>query len=518
VSLGFEAPDALFSDYTDAFFFPEQRRIVKPGPLRDVSIAENLLQITHQQPRRMLEDLTEVYGVLVLENEQGERTAYDFQNPIADANLTTIAPLAAANSSGSDGGAGGGLLLYMLFALLGGFILNLMPCVFPVLSMKALSFAKNAGESVHKQRMDGLAYTVGVIAAFVALATVLIVLRAGGERIGWAFQFQQPWFLAFIVYVFFMMALSLSGVFEIGAGLMGAGGSLAQKKGYKGSFFTGVLATTVATPCTAPFMGPALGFALTQSWAVAMMVFVSLGLGMALPILVLSYMPSLTKYMPKPGAWMETFKQFMAFPLYLSALFFLWVLGNQVGVMGMSLVLGVCILLAFAAWMYQRRFTMGPILRTVNYAVGAMALVAAIYLMQTPFLQTVSKVQAASVDADGNSTQNYEVFSTARLNEIQAEGRPVFVNMTAAWCITCLANEQTTLSTERVEQALLDNDITYMKGDWTNEDPEITAILEHFNRPSVPLYVLYPGDSSKEPIILPQILTPGMVADVFASI
>ena len=406
----------------------------------------------------------------------------------------------------------------MLFALLGGFILNLMPCVFPVLSMKALSFAKNAGESVHKQRMDGLAYTVGVIAAFVALATVLIVLRAGGERIGWAFQFQQPWFLAFIVYVFFMMALSLSGVFEIGAGLMGAGGSLAQKKGYKGSFFTGVLATTVATPCTAPFMGPALGFALTQSWAVAMMVFVSLGLGMALPILVLSYMPSLTKYMPKPGAWMETFKQFMAFPLYLSALFFLWVLGNQVGVMGMSLVLGVCILLAFAAWMYQRRFTMGPILRTVNYAVGAMALVAAIYLMQTPFLQTVSTVQAASVDADGNSTQNYEVFSTARLNEIQAEGRPVFVNMTAAWCITCLANEQTTLSTERVEQALLDNDITYMKGDWTNEDPEITAILEHFNRPSVPLYVLYPGDSSKEPIILPQILTPGMVADVFASI
>jgi thiol:disulfide interchange protein/DsbC/DsbD-like thiol-disulfide interchange protein len=516
VSLGFEAPDEIFSDYTDAFFFPEQRRIVKPGPLRDVSIAGNLLQITHQQPRRMLEDLTAVYGVLVLENEQGARTSYDFQNPATDANLTTIVPLAAANNSGSDGG--GGLLLYMLFALMGGFILNLMPCVFPVLSMKALSFAKNAGESVHKQRMDGLAYTVGVIAAFVALATVLIVLRAGGERIGWAFQFQQPWFLAFIVYVFFMMALSLSGVFEIGTGLMGAGGSLAQKKGYKGSFFTGVLATTVATPCTAPFMGPALGFALTQSWVVAMMVFVSLGLGMALPILVLSYMPSLTKYMPKPGAWMETFKQFMAFPLYLSALFFLWVLGNQVGVMGMCMVLGVCILLAFAAWMYQRRFSMGPILRTVNYAVGATALVAAIYLMQTPFLQTVSTVQAASVDAGGNSTQNYEAFSTARLDEIQAEGRPVFVNMTAAWCITCLANEQTTLSTERVEQALRDNDITYMKGDWTNEDPEITAILEHFNRPSVPLYVLYPGDSSKEPIILPQILTPGMVADAFASI
>ena len=518
VSLGFEAPDAVFSDYSEAFFFPEQRRIIKPGPLRDVSIQGNLIQITHQQPRRMLEDLTEVYGVLVLENELGDRVAYDFQNPTADANQITLVPFAASEKTSGNSGTGGGLLLYMLFAVMGGLILNLMPCVFPVLSMKALSFAKNAGESVQKQRMSGIAYTAGVVGAFVALATVLIILRAGGERIGWAFQFQQPWFLAFIVYVFFMMALSLSGVFEIGTGLMGAGSGLAQKKGYKGSFFTGVLATTVATPCTAPFMGPALGFALTQPWAVAMLVFISLGLGMALPILLLSFMPALTKYMPKPGAWMETFKQFMAFPLYASALFFLWVLGTQVGVMGMSLVLGVCILLAFAAWLYQRRFTLGPILRTVNYAVGVAALVAAVYLMQTPFLQTLAPVQTASVDAEGNSTQNYEVFSTARLDEIQAEGRPVFVNMTAAWCITCLANEQTTLSTDRVGQALLDNDITYMKGDWTNEDPEITAMLDKFNRPSVPLYVLYPGDTSKEPIILPQILTPSMVADVFASI
>lgn len=517
VSLGFEATEVSFAGYNDAFFFPDQRRIIKPGPLRDVSIQGNLIQITHQQPRLMLEDLTEVYGVLVLENEQGNRASFEFLNPAADANLTTITPLVAANNSNS-GGAGGGLLLYMLFALMGGFILNLMPCVFPVLSMKALSFARNAGELAHKQRMDGIAYTVGVIAAFVVLATVLILLRAGGERIGWAFQFQQPWFLAFIVYVFFMLALSLSGVFEIGTSLMGAGGGLTQKKGYKGSFFTGVLATTVATPCTAPFMGPALGFALTQPWAVAMLVFVSLGFGMASPILLLSYMPALTKYMPRPGAWMETFKQFMAFPLYASALFFLWVLGTQVGVMGMSMVLGVCILLAFAAWLYQRRFTMKPILRTVNYAVGVTVLLAAVYLMQTPFLQTAAVSQRVSVDADGNSTANYEVFSTARLHEVQQSGRPVFVNMTAAWCITCLANEQTTLSTKRVKQSMLDNDIIYMKGDWTNEDPEITAVLEQFNRPSVPLYVLYPGDTSKEPIILPQILTPGIVDDAFSSL
>ena len=521
VSLGFESPDSIFTDYSDAWFFPEQRRIIKPGPLRDVSITANLMQITHQQPRRMLADLTGVFGVLVLANDSGDRAAYEFVNPAADATTTTIMPLAAVDSSGANGGAGGlggSLLLYMLFALMGGLILNLMPCVFPVLSMKALSFAKNAGASQHKLRMDGLAYTLGVIVAFVALATVLIALRAGGARVGWAFQFQQPWFLALIVYVFFMMALSLSGVFEIGTPLMGAGNSLAQKKGYKGSFFTGVLATTVATPCTAPFMGPALGFALTQPWLVAMLVFISLGLGLALPILLLSFMPALSRYMPKPGAWMETFKQIMAFPLYLSALFFLWVLGTQVGVMGMSVVLGACIVLAFAAWLYQRRYTFGPVMRKLNYAVGTAAFVFAIYVLQTSFLEVVPMADVASVDADGNSTRNYEVFSSQRLNQLQADGRPVFVNMTAAWCITCLANEQTTLSTDRVMQAMNDNDITYMKGDWTNEDPEITAVLEYFNRPSVPLYVLYPGDSSKELIILPQILTPGILVRAFENI
>lgn len=519
VSLGFDSPEPLFANYSDAWFFPEQRRIIKPGPLRDVTIQQNLLQITHQQPRRMLSDLSEVYGVLVLEDESGVRTAFDFVNPAADANLTTITPLAAANSSdGSGGTGGGGVLLYMLFAFLGGIILNLMPCVFPVLSIKALSFANNIGESQSKQRMDGIVYTAGVITAFVVLASVLIALRAGGEAIGWAFQFQQPWFLALIVYLFFMMALSLSGVFEIGTSLMGAGSELTTKSGYKGSFFTGVLATTVATPCTAPFMGPAIGFALTQSWAVAMLVFVTLGFGMALPILLLSFIPALFRYLPKPGAWMETFKQFMAFPLYASALFFLWVLGNQVGVMGMSLVLGVCVLLAFAAWLYQRRFTMGPIMRTANYAIGIGVFALAIYLTQTPFMQTMAASDVVQLDEDGNPTQGFETFSTARLNELQAEGKPVFVNMTAAWCITCLANEQTTLGTERVQQAMTDNEITYMKGDWTNEDPEITAVLERFNRPSVPLYVLYPGDASKEPVILPQILTPGIIADAFESI
>jgi len=519
ISLGFESSNTVFAEYANAWFFPDQRRIIKPGPLRDVSIQQNLLQITHQQPRRMLENLTEVFGVLVLENEEGTRTAFEFVDAAADANLITITPLAGMDNSGSGFGSGG-LPLYMLFAMLGGMILNLMPCVFPVLSIKALSFTKNIGESRYKQRMDGVAYTVGVITAFVVLASALIALRAGGEAVGWAFQFQQPWFLAFIVYLFFLMGLSLSGVFEIGTSIMGAGTSLSDQGGYKGSFFTGVLATTVATPCTAPFMGPAIGFALAQSWAVAMLVFISLGLGMALPILVLSFAPILFRYLPKPGAWMETFKQFMAFPLYVSALFFLWVLGNQVGVIGMSLVLASCVLFAFAAWVYQRRFSMGPTMRAAQIAVGVGAFAVAIYLMQSSFLQSSVSNQVAlqEFDAEGNPIQSYEIFSAARLNELQSEGRPVFLNMTAAWCITCLANEQTTLGTERVQQSMSDNDITYMKGDWTNEDPEITAVLDQFNRPSVPLYVLYPGDASKEPLILPQILTPGVLSRAFESI
>ncbi len=521
VSLGFDSPDPVFADYSEAYFFPEQRRIIKPGPLRDVSIQPNLLQITHQQPRRMLDDLSEVYGVLVLENDQNQRTAFDFMNPAADANSTTIMPAAALANNDSSGGTGdkGSLLLFMAFAFLGGMILNLMPCVFPVLSMKALSFTKNVGESQQKQRMDGIVYTAGVIVAFVALASVLIMLRAGGEAVGWAFQFQQPWFLAFIVYLFFLMGLSLSGVFEIGTGFMGAGGSLTNASGYKGSFFTGVLATTVATPCTAPFMGPAIGFALSQPWIVAMAVFVALGLGMAAPILVLSFVPALFRYLPKPGPWMETFKQFMAFPLYASALFFLWVLGNQVGVMGMTSVMGICVLFAFAAWLYQRRFSMGMIMRMANYAIGLGTMALALYLTQSPFMQTLAPSVAA---AEGTNTppagQNFQAFNRQRVDELRAEGRPVFVNMTAAWCITCLANEQTSLSTDRVQQAMLDNDITYMKGDWTNEDPEITAVLEEFNRPSVPLYVLYPGDPEQEPVILPQILTPGILTEAFESI
>ncbi len=520
VSLGVQSQDALFTNAVNAWFFPDQRNVIANGPIRDVTIQPNMIQITHNKPRRMIDDLSAVYGMLVVQDADGSRRAWEFVNPAEDANTTTIASITALATS-SDGGSTAtpltavSLLGFMFAALLGGLILNLMPCVFPVLSLKALSFAANAGASSSKQRIDGLMYTAGVVLAFLLLATVLLSLRAGGELIGWGFQLQEPWFIALIIYLFFTMGLSLSGMFEIGGGMMNVGANLAdQSHGHRRSFFTGVLATVVATPCTAPFMGPALGFALGQPWIIAMVVFLSLGVGMALPILVLSFVPALARFLPKPGNWMVTFKEFMAFPLYATALYFLWVLGNQVGITGMAMVLSACVLLAFAAWLMKVRRTAKPFWRNANAAIGVACLLIALYFLQSPFLSPASRA-AVAINDDGSVSQRFEPFSTVRLNELQAAGRPVFVNMTAAWCITCLANEQTTLSSDRVHQAMLDNDVTYLKGDWTNEDPEITTILNQFNRPSVPLYLLYSGDQSVEPVILPQILTPNIMVTAF---
>lgn len=519
ISFSFQSDTAAFAAASNVWFFPESKRILKPAPLRDLSINPVLTQITHAQARRLQIENDAVDGVLAVQAPNGDITGY-----LVTAELATQEKLAAmtaltANGGNSDSSAGGpGLLMVMLFALAGGLFLNLMPCVFPVLSLKVLSFASKGQAAHSEQRGHGLAYTAGIIVTFMALASVLLALRAGGEAVGWAFQLQSPWFVAILIYLFFTMALSLSGVFEFGTSLMGVGDQLTKKSGYKGSFFTGVLATAVASPCTAPFMGAALGFALSQSWFVAMIVFASLGLGMALPFLILSFSPGLLKYMPKPGAWMNTFKEFMAFPMYATVLWLLWVLGMQVGVNGMAIVVASCLSIAFGLWLLRQRATAGPFWSNVNALVCAIAIVGAFWALRSPTFLAHQGSAVAGVSAmEAHEEVNYEPFSAAKLAELQSQGKPVFINMTAAWCITCLANEQTTLSTARVSQALIDNDITYLKGDWTNQDPEISHILDQFNRPSVPLYLLYPGNGA-EPVILPQILTPSIVVDAFNKI
>lgn len=522
ISLSFQSAGAVFDGASDVWFFPESKRILKPGPLRDVSITPKQVQITHAQARRLLVEGDRIPGLLSVADASGQTHGYLLEAvPATTENVNSITALAAnaGAGSGKDAGQGGpGLLSVIFMALAGGLILNLMPCVFPVLSLKVLSFASKGQAGHSEQRLHGVAYTAGIVVTFMLLASILLGLRAGGEAVGWAFQLQSPWFVAILIYLFFTIGLSLSGVYEFGSGMMGVGSTLANKSGYKGSFFTGVLATAVASPCTAPFMGAALGFALSQSWLVAMVVFFFLGLGMALPFLILSFSPALLAHLPKPGAWMNTFKEFMAFPMYATVLWLLWVLGMQVGVNGMAVVVGACLLLAFGLWLLQKRTIVGAFWRNANAVLAGLAILIAFYVLQSPLLAVQAPAQrVVTADGDEFSADYFEPFSAARLAELRAAGQPVFINMTAAWCITCLANEQTTLSADSVLQSMRDNNIAYLKGDWTNQDPEISKVLDSFNRPSVPLYVLYPG-AGKDPVILPQILTPAIVIDVFASI
>jgi thiol:disulfide interchange protein DsbD len=294
---------------------------------------------------------------------------------------------------------------------------------------------------------------------------------------------------------------------------MGVGTELQDKEGYTGSFFTGILASVVASPCTAPFMGAALGFAFTQTASIALTVFVALGLGMALPFLLVSFNPTLSKLLPHPGKWMLTFKQILAFPLYATAVWLLWVLGNQTGTDGMALVIACCVLLAAAAWLYQRRHDIqSAFWRYANALIILLCLAVTIGVVRSPLLETQTIASGISEDAA------YEAYSDARLAELRSNGQPVFVNMTASWCITCLVNEKVALNSEAVITALAENNITYLKGDWTNNDPEITEVLRRYETSGVPLYLMYPSDPSLPAEVLPQILTTGVVLDAIERI
>jgi thiol:disulfide interchange protein DsbD len=407
----------------------------------------------------------------------------------------------APAGGGSAGGAAPTVALMLLFALLGGVILNLMPCVFPVLSLKALSLASSARSDGNHQLLHGLVYSAGVVLCFVLVAALLLALRGAGAAVGWGFHLQEPWFVAALAYLFVAMGLSLSGLLEFGAGMMGIGGNLASRGGLGGSFFTGVLAAVVASPCTAPFMGTALGFAMTQPAIVALAIFASLGFGMALPFLLLALFPGLLRRMPAPGPWMETFRQLMAFPLYGAAVWLLWVLGKQTGVNGMAAVCAGLVLLALAMWL-GGRLQRGEG-RWLSRAMTAAAVVAALLVLRSPLLTPQA---AATAGGDG-----WEPYSDARASELRSSGQTYFVNVTADWCITCLANERVALSNGAVREAFERLDVVYLKGDWTNSDPKLTELLRRHDRSGVPLYLLVSPELGIE--VLPQLLTPGIVLD-----
>jgi thiol:disulfide interchange protein DsbD len=436
-------------------------------------------------------------GLLVVADARGQIHSYEVgavRGPLPE-DITRVRPI--------------GLTLAFVFAFLGGLILNLMPCVFPILAIKALSLINGLSgqgpEAARERAVHGVAYTAGVLLFFAALAGLLLALRAGGTAVGWGFQLQYPPFVVFMAYVFFVIGLSLSGAVTIGARLMSLGGA-GTGSGTAGAFGTGALAALVAAPCTAPFMGAALGYAVTLSWPLALAIMLTLGFGLALPFLVLSLVPRLATLLPRPGAWMETLKQALAFPMFAGAAWLVWVLSVQTGSAGVALALGGLVLLAFGLWLRERTRGLPSARRRWGLAATSAALVGALYL------GVATDRLAAPTLSEGEQSASRlasEPYSSERLAAARDARRPVFVNMTAAWCITCLVNERVALSTSGVARSFSDAGVLYLKGDWTNRDPAITAYLAEHGRNGVPLYVFYPPGG--DPQVLPQILSEEMV-------
>ena len=399
-----------------------------------------------------------------------------------------------------------GLLGVLLLAVLGGLILNLMPCVLPVLSLKVLGLAQS-GESHQKARKHALWYSAGVLAAFAAIGLTVVALRAAGQALGWGFQLQQPVFVAMLVYILFAIGLSLSGVFNIGAGLAGVGEGLSKRSGPAGDFFTGVLAVVVASPCTAPFMGSALAYAFAASALVALLVFLALGIGLAMPFLLVGFVPALATRLPKPGAWMETLKQLLAFPMYLTAVWLVWVLGNQRGIDAVGWVLIGAVALALGLWWWERsRYRGGP--------VGRLFAVAVLFAALLPLAQ-VARL-AVPAHAQAASAQDSVAYSAERLATLRAEGRSVLVDMGADWCVTCKVNEKAVLDTDTFRDLLKRSNAVLMKGDWTNVDPAITAFLQQYKAVGVPLYVVFRAGEPGLGHALPTVLTQGTVEAALA--
>lgn len=402
------------------------------------------------------------------------------------------------------------LSLVFAFAFLGGFILNLMPCVFPVLSLKAMALAQQKNRQ--HVRNSSLWYSLGVLISFLIIAAVLLLLRATGQALGWGFQLQNPWLIASLAILFVAIGLNLTGVFQVATRLMGLGHGLANDPEQKqtngsGSFATGVLAVLVASPCTAPFMGVALGYAITQTTTLALAVFAVLGLGFAAPFLLLGFAPRLAHVLPKPGAWMESFKQWMALPMYLTAVWLVWVFGRQTSIDSLALLLVTLVFVATTLWLWGVR-QLKPQQRqkrALNLPLGLLMLLSATsfyYALTLPVTTPAGSTQ---------TTEQTQVWSATKLTQLRQQ-QPVFVNMTADWCITCLANERIALNTAATQALFEHYNVAQLTGDWTLQDPNITEYLAEFGRNGVPLYVLYWPE--QEPLVLPQILTPGLLREV----
>jgi thiol:disulfide interchange protein DsbD len=477
-------------------FFPRDAGVVDEGDSPRVTFSRDGLEIAIAKAPSAPGELTRLAGVLTL-GSGPQRRAYAVE---------AIANSAPAGATTADLG----LTAAFAFAFVGGLLLNLMPCVFPVLSLKVLGFAERAHGDPAKIRAHGWAFTLGVVLSFWLLAGTLLAIRAGGGQLGWGFQLQSPVFVALLAYLLFAMGLSLVGVFEVGTSLSGAVGRVDTEEGLGGSFWTGAIATIVATPCTAPFMGPALGFALTQSAVIAMTVFTALAAGMAAPYLLLSYFPVLLSRLPRPGAWMERLRQLLAFPLFASALWLAAVFAKQAGENALVRLLAGALVLAFALWLW------GIAVRSGRSARGSKITALAAAVLALAIGLGTARDPSPSNGAEIEHGSFWQPWSVARVSELRAQGRGVFVNFTAAWCLTCQVNERAIFARTDIRDLFDRYGIAPLEADWTNEDPEIERALASFGRDGVPLYVFFPPRADLAPIVLPQVPTHENLENAFS--
>lgn len=512
-------PDGFTPDPDGVYFFAGIPDLIDhPSPQR-ISYRDGVLLLDLQRSPYAIEPSPRVSGALVVPGlgDEGIPTALEVELPA----LSMQEMGAVGFVEHGDGAATPTLWLALGLAFVGGLLLNLMPCVFPVVSLKVLGFMKLAGERPVEVKRHGFSFAAGVLLAFWVLAAALILLRRAGEEIGWGFQLQSPAFVVLMAFLLFGIALSLAGLFDIGGSLGRLGTIVPRASGYTESVLNGVLATVVATPCTAPFMGAALGFALTLSAAGALLVFTALAVGMAAPYVVLSMFPGLLRYMPQPGQWMETFKQALSFPLFATTAWLVWVFGYQTGVDGvLRLLLGLT-LLSVAGWCWGR---WGSPLNAVRASRLAGQGAAVVFLMAGLFLAlattplpaargmaSLAMTEGQSVAGADGSRIEWEEFSPDNVARHREEGRVVFIDFTAAWCLTCKVNERVALNVPEVVALTKELDVAMLKADWTNRDPVITRALNEFGRSGVPLYVVYSTDPFEPARLLPEVLTPAIV-------
>ena len=507
------------ADANGAYFYAAQPGVVRHAAAQTVTFGPNGLTLTLQPAEELGATLAApIEGVLVTSGGAWQVSAARGALPpgasgSGQAAVAGSSPLTQApGDEGAPPPAGIGLPVAVLLALAGGLLLNLMPCVFPILAMKAATLARHA-EVPGETRREGFAYVAGVLTAFVGLALVLLAAKAAGQAAGWGFQLQSPWTIATLTLVMLGVGLNLSGVFHVGLSLQGAG-AWNRYGGALGAFLTGALAVVVAAPCFAPFMTEAVSFGLTHSALDAILVFVALGLGFAAPFLILSLWPSLALRLPKPGPWMETLKQLLAFPMYAAAAWLAWVFAQQTGSTALGLLFGACVLLALAFFLLGR--AQDAQAHDRSSLAGFLAALVALLLAGFLAANAAAAPPPAPTAAKGPEGLAAEPWSPERLAALRAEGRPVFVNFTAAWCVTCQVNEGAAMEGERVRAAFKSTNAAYLVADWTRRDPAIAAELAAHGRAGVPLYLVYPAGVD-EPVVLPQLLSEDVVVRALGS-